>query len=49
MTTDNPYEDGDAIVEHTHEAQRQMALGLVQSARGMAWEMATTRWQPRWI
>ena len=40
MTTDNPYEDGDAIIEHTHEAQRQMALGLVQSARGMARETA---------
>ena len=36
MTTDNPFEDGNAIIERTHEVQREMVLAFVRAAAGMA-------------
>ena len=38
MTTDNPFEDGNAIIERTHEVQREMVLAFVRAAAGMARE-----------
>ena len=40
ITTDNPYGDGNAIIERTHEVQREMFLAFVRAAAGMARETA---------